>query len=57
MMHNHPSGEPSPSEADLTITRHLIRAGHLLKIDVLDHVIIGAGETYCSLRELGYCAV
>ena len=57
--HNHPSGEPTPSEADIKITRDLIRAGQLLKIDVLDHVIIGRaaeGRTkdYSSLRELGY---
>src|SRR5262249_22470583 len=39
--HNHPSGDPTPSEADIKVTRDLIRAGQLLKIDVLDHVIIG----------------
>ena len=53
LMHNHPSGEPQPSEADIKVTRDLIRAGQLLKIDVLDHVIIGA-HRHCSLRELGY---
>lgn len=54
LMHNHPSGEPTPSEADIKVTRDLIRAGQLLKMDVLDHVIIGAGENFCSLRTLGY---
>jgi DNA repair protein RadC len=54
LAHNHPSGDPSPSEADIRVTRDLIRAGQLLKIDVLDHVIIGAAETFVSLRELGY---
>ena len=54
IMHNHPSGEPQPSEADIRVTRDLIRAGQLLKIEVLDHVIVGAGETRKSLRELGY---
>ena len=49
----HPSGDPSPSEADINVTRNLIRAGQLLKIEVLDHVIVGWGEKYCSLRELG----
>ena len=39
--HNHPSGESTPSEADIKITRDLIRAGQLLKIEVLDHIIIG----------------
>ncbi len=53
LMHNHPSGEPSPSEADIKVTRDLIRAGQLLKIDVLDHIILG-NPTHCSLRTLGY---
>lgn len=53
LMHNHPSGDPSPSEADIKVTRELFRAGHLLKIEVLDHVIVGNPKC-CSLRELGY---
>lgn len=53
LMHNHPSGEPTPSEADIKVTRDLIRAGQLLKIEVLDHVIIGANN-HVSLRALGY---
>ena len=53
VMHNHPSGEPQPSEADIKVTRDLIRAGQLLKIEVLDHVIMG-NPAHCSLRELGY---
>ena len=52
LMHNHPSGEPSPSDADIKVTRDLIRAGQLMKIEVLDHVIIGNGSR-SSLRELG----
>lgn len=56
LMHNHPSGEPMPSEADIKVTRDLIRAGQLLKIEVLDHVIMGTGN-HRSLRELGYFAV
>lgn len=52
--HNHPSGDPSPSEADIKITRELIRAGQTLKIDVLDHVIFGDPGKRSSLRELGY---
>jgi len=39
--HSHPSGDPTPSEADIKITRDLIRAGQLLKIEVLDHIVIG----------------
>jgi DNA repair protein RadC len=53
LTHNHPSGEPTPSEADIKVTRDMIRAGQLLKIEVLDHVIIG-NPRYTSLRELGY---
>jgi DNA repair protein RadC len=59
LAHNHPSGDPSPSEADIKVTRDLIRAGQLLKIEVLDHVILGRAsqdrpKDYASLRELGY---
>jgi DNA repair protein RadC len=59
LVHNHPSGDPTPSEADIKVTRDLIRAGQLLKIDVIDHVIIGRASSerakdYSSLRELGY---
>jgi DNA repair protein RadC len=53
LMHNHPSGEPQPSEADVKITRDLIRAGQLMKIEVLDHIIMG-NPKHCSLRELGH---
>lgn len=61
LTHNHPSGDPSPSEADIKVTRDLIRAGQLLKIDVLDHVILGRAtqerpRDFVSLRELGYFA-
>ena len=41
VVHNHPSGDPAPSEADIKVTRDLIRAGQLLKIDVIDHIIFG----------------
>jgi DNA repair protein RadC len=59
LVHNHPSGDPTPSEADIKVTRDLIRAGQLLKIEVLDHIIIGRKtqerpKDYSSLRELGY---
>ena len=53
LIHNHPSGEPTPSEADIKVTRDLIRAGQLLKIELTDHVIIG-NPNYSSLRELGF---
>jgi DNA repair protein RadC len=54
LMHNHPSGEPTPSDADIKVTRDLIRAGQLLKIEVIDHVIMGSADKRSSLRELGY---
>ena len=59
LVHNHPSGDPTPSDADVRVTRDLIRAGQLLKIDVLDHIIIGSRaadrpKDFVSLRELGY---
>ena len=59
LAHNHPSGDPTPSEADIKVTRDLIRAGQLLKIEVLDHIILGRAtaerpKDYSSLRELGY---
>lgn len=59
LVHNHPSGDPTPSEADIKVTRDLIRAGQLLKIEVLDHIILGSrtqegGRDFASLRELGY---
>ena len=63
LLHNHPSGDPTPSEADIKVTRDLVRAGQLLKIDVLDHLIMGCARAaefggttkdYASLRELGY---
>jgi DNA repair protein RadC len=61
LAHNHPSGDPTPSEADIKVTRDLIRAGQLLKIEVVDHVIIGRAtperqKDFVSLRELGYFA-
>jgi len=55
LMHNHPSMDPSPSEADIRVTRDLARAGKLLKIEILDHVIVG--ESFLSMRSMGYLAV
>ncbi len=52
LVHNHPSGDPEPSEADLVCTRRLEEAGRVLGIPVLDHVIIGDGR-YRSLRQGG----
>ena len=48
--HNHPSGDPTPSPEDVSITRELVQAGKLLGIDLLDHVVIG-GDRWVSLKE------
>ncbi len=50
LVHNHPSGDPAPSEEDVVITRQIIDAGKLLDIEVLDHVIV-AQRGYVSLKE------
>jgi DNA repair protein RadC len=52
IVHNHPSGDPTPSAADVALTAEIAKAGELLSIDVLDHVIIGHGR-HVSLRRLG----
>jgi DNA repair protein RadC len=51
LFHNHPSGDPTPSKDDLELTDRLVRAGELMGIDVLDHVIL-AETKFCSLRQL-----
>ena len=53
LLHNHPSGDPTPSEADIKVTRDLIRAGQILKIEVVDHIVVGR-PGFQSLRALGY---
>ena len=58
LAHNHPSGDPTPSSEDISITKRLIKAGELLNISVLDHIILGCASAerphdYVSLRELG----
>ena len=52
LFHNHPSGDPAPSDDDVALTKRLIRAGDLMGIVVLDHVIV-AENSYASLRERG----
>jgi DNA repair protein RadC len=52
VVHNHPSGDPTPSADDLSMTRQMVEAGRLLDIEVLDHLIIGHGR-YVSLKEQG----
>lgn len=53
LVHNHPSGDPMPSNEDIKITKRIYEAGKILGIDLLDHIIIGDGK-YCSLREMQY---
>jgi DNA repair protein RadC len=50
--HNHPSGDPKPSEEDIAITRRLVEAGKILGIEVLDHIIV-SDEGYTSLKGRG----
>jgi DNA repair protein RadC len=52
LVHNHPSGDPSPSREDIDVTRRLTEAGQLLGIEILDHVVIGDLK-YVSLKEKG----
>ena len=52
VVHNHPSGDPTPSPEDVLMTHQIVAAGTLLDIDVLDHLVIGQGR-YCSMREKG----
>ena len=52
VVHNHPSGDPSPSPEDVEVTRQLVQAGKLLDVEVLDHLIIGE-QRFVSLRERG----
>jgi len=57
LIHNHPSGDPYPSNADISVTQRTMKAGELLQIPLKDHIIIGTPESnrkkYHSLREQG----
>jgi DNA repair protein RadC len=52
VLHNHPSGDPTPSPEDVAVTRQIVEAGKLLDVDVLDHLIIGR-QRFVSLKERG----
>ncbi len=52
VIHNHPSGDPTPSPEDVMLTRNIVNAGKLLDIEVIDHLVIGLGR-YVSLKERG----
>ena len=51
LFHNHPSGDPEPSQEDINITTRIKDAGLILGIELLDHIIIGSEELFCSLKE------
>ena len=53
VMHNHPSGDPTPSREDIEVTKRLAEAGKILGVQVLDHIIVGDGA-FSSLKEKGY---
>lgn len=53
-VHNHPSGNPTPSQEDIAVTEALAEAGKILEIPLLDHIIIGTSEDFVSLHRLGY---
>jgi DNA repair protein RadC len=54
VVHNHPSGDPTPSPDDIAVTRAIVQAGKLLDVDVLDHIVIGNGPNrWVSLKERG----
>lgn len=52
VMHNHPSGDCTPSKEDIRVTRRMKDAGDILGVQLLDHIIVG--DSYCSLKEKGY---
>lgn len=53
VMHNHPSGDPTPSREDVQVTKRMVDAGNLLGVQVLDHIIVGR-PGFSSLKEKGY---
>ena len=53
IVHNHPTGDPTPSPEDTAVTRDLVQAAKLLGIELLDHVVIG-GDRFVSLKERGF---
>lgn len=53
LVHNHPSGDPASSKEDVSVTNTMMKAGNIVGIKVLDHVIIGKNE-YCSMKETGF---
>ena len=52
LIHNHPSGDCTPSAQDIEVTKRLVEAGKIVGVEVIDHLIVG--QSYCSLKEKGY---
>lgn len=52
VMHNHPSGDCTPSREDIEVTKRMVEAGRIIGVEVLDHIVVG--DRYCSLKEKGY---
>jgi DNA repair protein RadC len=52
LLHNHPSGDPTPSKEDLQITKRLVEVGRVMDVPVLDHLVIAGGK-YLSMKEMG----
>ena len=52
LLHNHPSGDPTPSREDIAVTDRLVKAGKVMDIPVLDHVVLGR-ETFASFKDKG----
>ena len=55
LFHTHPSGDPSPSAEDLGFTRRMVDASQLIGMSLVDHLVLGAGGTWTSLRRQGFC--
>lgn len=51
LCHNHPLGDPQPSQEDVAVTKRLVEAGKIIGIDVLDSIIVGSKDKFCSLKE------
>lgn len=51
VVHNHPSGDPTPSAPDVAVTRELIASGKMLDIEVMDHIVIGSASRFVSMKE------
>ena len=55
IVHNHPSGDPTPSQEDIRVTKQMVEAGALLDIEVLDHIVLGSqGHVSMKQKQLGF---